>query len=175
MLHFRPLGDAKPSTIMDEMLSLYGDHPPCFLFRQLFLKCLPEDMRVQLIDAGTDNCRQLARRVDGIWVAKQVTNYANNVQTGQAPALEHVSPATLDTGLKDCIADAVQRLPYTLPKSKKRQPLSTPSLCYYHRTYGSRARKCQQPCAWLRNERAGRQKGPWPPATQTACFLAEIR
>ena len=32
LLHFRPLGDSKPSTLMDEMLSLLGDHPPCLLF-----------------------------------------------------------------------------------------------------------------------------------------------
>ena len=28
LLHFRLLGDSKPSTLMDEMLGLLGDHPP---------------------------------------------------------------------------------------------------------------------------------------------------
>ena len=37
LLHFRPLGDSKPSALMDEMLGLLGDHPPCLLFEQLFL------------------------------------------------------------------------------------------------------------------------------------------
>ena len=37
LLHFRPLGDSKPSALMDEMLALLGDHPPCLLFEQLFL------------------------------------------------------------------------------------------------------------------------------------------
>ena len=157
LLHFRPLGDAKPSTLMDEMLALLGDHPPCFLFRQLFLERLPEDMRAQLIDARIDDCRQLARRADRIWAAKQVTNYANNVQTRPAPAPEHVSLVASDIGPEGCITDAIQRRPYTLPKPKKKQPPTTPSLCYYHRTYGSRARKCQQPCGWPGNERAGRQ------------------
>ena len=36
LLHFRPLGDTKPSALMDEMLALLGDHSPCFLFEQLF-------------------------------------------------------------------------------------------------------------------------------------------
>lgn len=30
LLHVRPLGDSKPSTLMDEMLALLGDHPPLF-------------------------------------------------------------------------------------------------------------------------------------------------
>ena len=44
LLHFRPLGDTRPSVFMDEMLTLPGDHPPCFLFCQPFLEQLPEDM-----------------------------------------------------------------------------------------------------------------------------------
>ena len=43
LLHFRPLGDSKPSTLMDEMLGLLGNHSPCLLFEQLFLERLPED------------------------------------------------------------------------------------------------------------------------------------
>ena len=157
LLHFRPLGDAKPSTLMDEMLALLGDHPPCFLFRQLFLERLPEDMRAQLIDAGIDDCRQLARRADRIWAARQGTNYANNVQTAPALAPECMSPGASDIGHEGCITDAVQRRPRAPPKPKKRQPPTAPGLCYYHRTYGARARRCQQPCGWQGNELAGRQ------------------
>ena len=58
LLHFRPLGDTKPSALMDEMLALLAE-PPCFLFRQLFLERLPEDMSSQLIDANIDDCQQL--------------------------------------------------------------------------------------------------------------------
>ena len=32
LLHFRPLGDSKPSALMDEMIALLGNHPPCLLF-----------------------------------------------------------------------------------------------------------------------------------------------
>ena len=28
LLHFHPLGNSKPSALMDEMLGLLGDHPP---------------------------------------------------------------------------------------------------------------------------------------------------
>ena len=44
LLHFRELGDTKPSVLMDEMVALLGNHSPCFLFQQLFLERLPEDI-----------------------------------------------------------------------------------------------------------------------------------
>ncbi len=36
------LGDDKPSVLMDNMLALLDGHTPCFIFRSLFLECLPE-------------------------------------------------------------------------------------------------------------------------------------
>ena len=45
LLHLHPLGDRKPSELMDEMLSLLTDHEFCFLAEQLFLEQLPEDIR----------------------------------------------------------------------------------------------------------------------------------
>ena len=66
LLHFRPLGDSKPSALMDEMLGLLGDHSPCLLFEQLFLERRPEDIRIQLVDFKCDDLRQLAKRADSL-------------------------------------------------------------------------------------------------------------
>ena len=66
-LYFRPLGDSKPSTLMDEMLALLGDHPPCLLFEQLFLERLPEDIRIQLVESKIEDHRQLAKRADALY------------------------------------------------------------------------------------------------------------
>ena len=49
LLHFRELGNTKPSNFMDEMLAILGGHPLCLLFEQLFLERLPEDIRMQLV------------------------------------------------------------------------------------------------------------------------------
>ena len=157
LLHFRPLGDTKPSTLMDKMLALLGDHPPGFLFQQLFLQRLPEDMHAQLDDTGIDDCRQLAQRADRIWAARQVRSYANNILTEPVPAPDHISPASVDIGHEGCINDMVQWHPQTPSKSKRRPPPPAPSLCYYHRTFGAKARRCQQSCAWPGNKQAGCQ------------------
>ena len=67
LLHFHQLGDSKPSGLMDEMLALLGDHPPCLLFEQLFLERHFEDICIHLVDVKIDNCRELARRADALW------------------------------------------------------------------------------------------------------------
>ena len=130
LLHFRELGDTKPSNLMDEMLALLGDHPPCLLFEQLFLERLPEDIRIQLVDANVDDYRHLARRADALWSSR-------------------------DTGLG---VNAVQRNPPSGQKPKGKFSVTTSDeLCYYHRTFGKAARKCNQPCAWSGKDQAGRQ------------------
>ena len=57
---------------MDEMLALLGNHPPCLLFDQLFLERLPEDIRVQIVDAKIDDHRLLAKKADALWAARDM-------------------------------------------------------------------------------------------------------
>ena len=51
LLDLNGLGDRKPSQLMDSMLTLPGDHKPCFIFKQIFLRQLPEELRV--LDLGS--------------------------------------------------------------------------------------------------------------------------
>ena len=118
---------------MDEMLALLGDHPPCLLFEQLFLERLPEDIRIHLVHAKIDDYRELARRADALWASRD------------AP---------------ESYANAIQRKPIARrkpPKSKTPVPTPDQTLCYYHQRFGEAAHQCRQPCAWVENDKAGRQ------------------
>ena len=114
---------------MDEMLALLGDHHPCLLFQQLFLERLPNDIRIQLADAKFDDVRQLARRADALWAARDMRTSANAIQRRQ-PLKER-------------------------PETRSNTTVS--KFCYYHSTFGDSARQCQEPCAWQGNEQAGLQ------------------
>ena len=70
LLHLHPLGDRKPSEVMDEMLSLLSDHGICFLAEQLFLEQLPEGIRLQLSNDDFTNPQALATKDDVLWIAK---------------------------------------------------------------------------------------------------------
>ena len=63
LLGLRGLGDRKPSELMDSMLSLLGDHKPCFLFKHIFMQQLPDHVRIPLASSNTADYRALAQLI----------------------------------------------------------------------------------------------------------------
>ena len=118
LLHMPELGDTRPSTLMDNILALLGDHQPCFLFRQIFLERVPEEIRAHLVRADIQDCRDLASAADQLIGA-------------QSP------PASLCT---------VKRQSGKWRRSVNDSP-SNP-VCFFHRKFGSGAQKCQSPCSF---------------------------
>ncbi len=120
LLHQPDIGDEKPSHLMDDMLALLGKHPPCFLFRSLFLERLPEEIRSVLVHSKEEDCRQLAKAADALWEARQHSTHA----------VRRVSARTSK--------------PPSAPPDK--QPSS--GICFYHSKFGDRAQHCRQPCTY---------------------------
>ena len=144
LLHFRLLGDSKPSALMDEMLALLGDHTPCLLFEQLFLERLPEDIRIQLVDGKIEDHRALARRADALWSSRDMEPFtASAVQ--RRPLATRQKQTTSGTRQKQTTS---RTSGFDTPDSNR--------LCYYHRIFGEAARQCKQPCNWSENGKAGR-------------------
>ena len=56
---------------MDEMLALLGSHKPCMLFESIVLRCMPEDIRLQLATSRFDDLRALAKTAEEFWQAKE--------------------------------------------------------------------------------------------------------
>ena len=68
LLSMRGLGDRKPSQLMDSMLALLGEHEPCFLFKELFLRQLPDDIRMHLTHSKITDFTELALAADELCV-----------------------------------------------------------------------------------------------------------
>ena len=115
------LGDSKPSKLMDTMLGLMGDNKPCILFHHLFLLQLPTYVRSQLAHKDFTDLRELSLEADNIYLADKAT--------GQH--VQEVNAASLATRQRP---------------NRSSSTSSAESLCYYHRIYGTRARKCCEPC-----------------------------
>ena len=98
----------------------------------LVLWRLPEDIRIQLVDAKVEDPRELARRADALSSTRSMGGFAavNAVQRKQT------------TGGKK------QTKP--VPRGPTPDPYR---LCFYHRTFGEAARQCRQPCAWSGNDK----------------------
>ena len=66
-----PLGDSKPSVLMDEMLALLGDHTP--RVSSSISSSSSVDIRIQLADCDLDDCRLPARKADALWSHNYIT------------------------------------------------------------------------------------------------------
>ena len=120
LLALSGLGDAKPSELMDHMLSLLGDHEPCFLFRELFLQQLPGEVRSALAGSDITDSRKLAKEADKFF----------SVMQHSGPAVH--SCASASSPPEGAMVAATQR---------KKQ-----DLCYYHARFGPKATRCRPPC-----------------------------
>ena len=69
LLSLPALGDSKPSERMDHMLALLGDHQPCFIFKEIFLQQLPEQVCLALANSPITDFRQLAKEADKFFSA----------------------------------------------------------------------------------------------------------
>ena len=139
----RPLsGDMKPSKLMSNMLALLPlGHKPCFFLRGAFLKRLPADDSVHLLRDDFSDPIDLALKADEIYQSR-------------------VSSSTVYTvsSTPEDVVNAVRSSPTNRPRrsatphsSSRDSRSSSPSLCYYHRTWGTKAKKCRAPCSWSGN------------------------
>jgi len=132
LLNMPELGDRKPTVLMDEMLALLGDHTPCFLFNYIFLQHLPEDIRPLLAEEEADNPRRLAQRADVLCLARS----------------------------RDLnIAKVTKKQPRNLtePRATSSAQEDKVGLCFYHRRFADKARRCVPPCSFQGNLTAGRR------------------
>lgn len=123
LLSLPGLGDSKPSELMDHMLTLLGDHQPCFLFKELFLQQMPGNVRTALASSPLKDPRALAREADKVF----------NANRQPSPAV--VFPTVAPSYEANAIAAA------------QHQPTS--GLCYFHARFGPRAKKCRLPCSFV--------------------------
>lgn len=147
ILHFPEIGDDKPSVLLDRMMVLLDGHDPCFLFRQVFLERLPQDIQAVLAHQEFPDLRTLAKAADKIWESK--------TQAIQAFSSRQPVPAPRSNPPHRPVP-APRR--YAKP-SGTHKPAQEHPICQFHRRHGEKANECIPPCVFPRsgNANAGRQ------------------
>ena len=133
LLSLPGLGDRKPSELMDHMLALLGDHNPCFLFRELFLQQLPDQVRLALANSTITNFRQLAREADKFFSAGKKCFAATPTSTPNVASDDYMHQA-----------HSISAATVTVPRRTKQAG----GLCFYHSKFGNKAKKCLPPCTF---------------------------
>lgn len=169
LLTAEELGDRKPSQLLRRMQQLLGDSGPApesAFVRELFLQRLPSTARMILASsASTLSLAQLAEMADGI------------VEVANPPTVAPVAATSTSLDevrqLTDTLSRLVAALDSPYPRSRDSSPTarqsrasrqssrppshpssrsSSPSpYCWYHSKFGTRAKKCRQPCTFPGN------------------------
>ena len=115
----------RPSVVMDRMLQLLPSgvsrDDPGFLFRTLFLRKLPADIRILLAEKDDLSPRELAEAADQYWQSRPPA----------AVAAVLLPPAEFDDEPVAAVSGRASR--YT---------------CFFHEKYGAKAARCRSPCSW---------------------------
>ena len=147
ILDMNGLGDKTPSQCLSSMLLLVPQaeaQDPGFLFRQVFLRQLPSDVRshlAQTTKTGTTSAilRELAADAD-----KFFSSTGSRVASVSPPVVLPPPQAQMEAEV-----GAVSNQGGS-PQHRSRGPVRGPkpsyTLCFYHARFGDKARSCIQPC-----------------------------
>ena len=172
LLTAEELGDRKPSQLLRHMQHLLGDSGPApdsAFVRQLFLQRLPPSVRMVLASSSADlSLPQLAEMADRILEVSHVPTVApvtdpNVSEMRQLTTTLTRLVAALDATLSHSREPSdsrrqsrPSRSPSRPPSRQQSRSSSPAGLCWYHRRFGSNARKCRPPCTHSGNDQASR-------------------
>ena len=141
-------GDQKPSYLMNRMLALYHDDvKPDFVFRGLFLRRLPVEMRAHLLRELIDDPIEMALKADELHQNRVSPAAANILADSSDDALvntvtnrSRVPPRSSAARNPPC-----RRSPTPAPSARS----STSGFCWYHVKHGEAATNCREPCSYF--------------------------
>jgi hypothetical protein len=154
LLDMPPLGDRRPSHMMNEMLALIppGSNKDDYIFLGIFLRKLPSSMREHLAAANHTTAAAMSAHADILWDAKAGDTSISAISDASISAVANRSfaPRSPDRRSPDRRRghSGQRRKPTPRPDSHRRDDST---LCFYHSRFGQRANKCEPPCSWTEN------------------------
>ena len=166
LLSNEEIGDRKPSQVLRRMQQLAGGQAVDLkLLRSLFLQKLPRSVQ-QIAAAVGDKVElsELAEMADSIMEvtgeSARVSAVKDNSELTQLKAemaeLKSMFQSVLELSTKSQPQGRVGRSSSRgrSPFRRERDPVKYP-LCWYHFKFREKATRCEQPCSWSGNGRAG--------------------
>lgn len=153
------MGDSSPSRLLGSMLLLVPrEEQPGFLFKELFLRRLPTEVRsllAQTRHTGTKaaDLRELAKEADKLF-------------TSDGSRISSVSYNTnYDTGETEINAIAPRRNQNNGPSRRNQNPhrqgqQRSFTFCFYHSRFLDKATRCANPCDWNKRLEPALGNGP---------------
>lgn len=156
------LGDRTPSQLLRHMRSLAGNFKlNDTILRQLWCKCLPSNtnaiLSTQEDSVSLDKLAEMADKVHECFFAKP--NGGVNAVKQETPTESHASLIERLSCLELKIDQITRKQPrdrrlsrsssrYRRNKSPQPPGHNSEPICYFHRRFKHKARKCEQPCTF---------------------------
>ncbi|XP_046621089.1 uncharacterized protein LOC124305557 [Neodiprion virginianus] len=172
LLEHQEIGDRKPSQYLRHLRDLAGTEFPSNVIRQLWLQGLPTQVQAVLATQKNAELNDVADLADSVMEAIRGTSLGRNIAAVQQPnesldTLLSIKIAQLTLTLREEINavkgafNSSRSRSRSRSKSKKRQSDDSDDeddekLCWYHRKYGKKAKKCTSPCDFQGNAQGTR-------------------
>jgi hypothetical protein len=138
-------GDARPSALLDSMLSLLPPgEPPGVLFMAHFLRKLPADIRDHLCSRNFATPREMGVFADQLWDGRGGLSASSVAAISSSSRANSRSPAR---GRRQ------SKSPGSAGGGRRKQTPGPGSegLCFYHANFAEKAHKCKPGCTWSGN------------------------
>ena len=138
-------GDMKPSKLMSNMLALLPTgHEPCFFLKGAYLKRLPADICTHLLRDDFSDPISFALKADELYQSRVSSSQVYSVSStpDDLQSVNAVRPSVPNRSRHSTT-------PHTISRQDSRS--QSPTMCFYHRLWASKAKKCRAPCSWSEN------------------------
>lgn len=168
LLRGRPVGDEKPTVLLQKMRNLAGKTANEPLMKQLFMEQMPENVRsilaVNTAETKVENIALMAERiVDALRPQISAIEAGTTTPRQTPPCTRSITPESSSTGeiaeLRATIATLTRKIGAlgkreprgrSRPRSRSRSEDRRHSVCYYHAKFGDNAIHCKPPCTFKR-------------------------
>lgn len=154
------LGDRTPSQLLRHMRSLVGNNKlDDSILRQLWVNCLPANTKailsVQAPDTPLEKLAEVADKVHECFFSSSVHN-VSNVPTSSTTKEDINAIQTQLKSMQLQMNAFMERRSSSRSRSRSRRrdsplPNRNDGVCYYHRRFKEKARKCTHPCTFHPN------------------------
>ena len=141
-----PLGGQRPSVLLAEMRQLCpSGEADTKLFRSLFLRRLPQSIRMAISEDQLSPIQAIAARADAL-MAHTGGNLAAAAVASSLPVVAAATASNRPVDRKKKTSSQPHRRDGDRrPQTGDRRPRT---ICHYHFKFGSDAHSCESPCDW---------------------------
>lgn len=152
LLNCEELGDKTPTQLLRRLNQLLGEQANAIdnsILKEIFLQRLPVNVKIVLASIKEDSLENLAEVADKIM---EISPTMPPFQSGNLNAIKSNCFCQEQIGkLAKEISDLRNEITFFKSRRSSRSTSPSPNsrrYCYYHKRYGTLARKCISPCYW---------------------------